>query len=137
MSKNALSFFLRSVITLSFPPASAPPPSSSRAHSIRGGSLLRLPSLEMSLSLLFLLPRLGALLLSLLLSIYGTYSSLLLQIFLWVQLLLRILLFNILDIIWFRFLYPLCLFFYIYFSWSLCGSVSSVSHGCILRHSLP
>ena len=38
MSKNALSFFLRSVISLSFPPASAPPSSSSRAHSIRGVS---------------------------------------------------------------------------------------------------
>ena len=38
MSKNALSFFLRSVISLSFPPAAAPPSSSSRAHSIRGVS---------------------------------------------------------------------------------------------------
>ena len=38
MSKNTLSFFLRSVISLSFPPASAPPSSSSRAHSIRGVS---------------------------------------------------------------------------------------------------
>ena len=38
LSKNALSFFLRSVISLSFPPAPAPPPSSSRAHSIRAVS---------------------------------------------------------------------------------------------------
>ena len=79
---------------LSFPPASAPPPSSSRAHSIRGVST----SLAFShnvLSLLFLLPRLGALLLSLPLSIYVTYSSLLL-VFLWVQSLLRMLLFSVL-----------------------------------------
>ena len=38
LSKNALSFFLRSVISLSFPPAPAPPSSSSRAHSIRAVS---------------------------------------------------------------------------------------------------
>ena len=38
LSKNALSFFLRSVISLSFPPSSAPPSSSSRAHSIRAVS---------------------------------------------------------------------------------------------------
>ena len=38
MSKNALSFFLRSVISLSFPPVSAPPSSSSRAHSSHGVS---------------------------------------------------------------------------------------------------
>ena len=38
LSKNALSFFLRSVISLSFPPATAHPSSSSRAHSIRGVS---------------------------------------------------------------------------------------------------
>ena len=37
LSKNALSFFLHSVISLSFPPAPAPP-SSSRAHSIRAVS---------------------------------------------------------------------------------------------------
>ena len=37
LSKNALSFFLRSVITLSFPPSSHPP-SSSCAHSIRAVS---------------------------------------------------------------------------------------------------
>ena len=35
LSKNALSFFLCSVISLSFPSAPAPPSSSSRAHSIR------------------------------------------------------------------------------------------------------
>ena len=38
LSKNALSFFLRSVISLSFPPSSHPPSSSSRAHSIRADS---------------------------------------------------------------------------------------------------
>ena len=38
LSKNALSFFLRSVISLSFPPAATPPSSSSRAHSIRAVS---------------------------------------------------------------------------------------------------
>ena len=38
LSKNALSFFLRSVISLSFPPPPAPPSSSSRAHSIRAVS---------------------------------------------------------------------------------------------------
>ena len=38
LSKNALSFFLRSVICLSFPSSSTPPPSSSRAHSIRAVS---------------------------------------------------------------------------------------------------
>ena len=40
LSKNALSFFLRSVIRLSFPSSSTPPPSSSRAHSIRAISTL-------------------------------------------------------------------------------------------------
>ena len=35
LSKNALSFFLRSVISLSFPPSSHLPSSSSRPHSIR------------------------------------------------------------------------------------------------------
>ena len=34
-SKKGLSFFLHSVISLSFPASSPPPPSSSRAHSIR------------------------------------------------------------------------------------------------------
>ena len=38
LSKNALSFFLRSVIRLSFPSSSPPPPSSSCAHSIRAVS---------------------------------------------------------------------------------------------------
>ena len=38
LSKNALSFFLRSVISLSFPPSSHPPPSSSPAHSFRSTS---------------------------------------------------------------------------------------------------
>ena len=83
MSKNALSFFLRSVISLSLLLLLLLLP----LHVLTafGESLLRLPSLVMSLSLLFLPPRLGALLLSLLLSIYVTYSSLLLQVFLWVQ----------------------------------------------------
>ena len=40
LSKNALSFFLRSVICLSFPSSSPPTPSSSRAHSIRAVSTL-------------------------------------------------------------------------------------------------
>ena len=38
LSKNALSFFLRSVIRLSFLSSSPPPPSSSRPHSIRAVS---------------------------------------------------------------------------------------------------
>ena len=38
LSKNALSFFLRSVISLSFPASSPPPPSSSRADSIHAVS---------------------------------------------------------------------------------------------------
>ena len=38
LSKNALSFFLCSVIRLSFPSSLSPPPSSSRAHSIRAVS---------------------------------------------------------------------------------------------------
>ena len=40
LSKNALSFYLHSVILLSFPSSSTPAPSSSRAHSIRGVSTL-------------------------------------------------------------------------------------------------
>ena len=61
-------------------------------------SLLRLPSLAMFLLPLFLLPRLGALLLSSLLSICPTFSFPLLRGFLWVRWWLRMLLFNVIHV---------------------------------------
>ena len=48
--KNALSFFLRSVIRLSFPSPSTPPPFSSRAHSIRAVSISAAFSLNVPLA---------------------------------------------------------------------------------------
>ena len=95
LSKNALSFFLRSVISLSFPPSSHPPSSSSRPHSIRAISTSAAFS-RMFLSPLSLLPRLGVLLLSSLLSICVMSSSLPLLGFRWVLWWWRMRLFSIL-----------------------------------------
>ena len=91
LSKNVLSFFLRSVILQSLPSSSSS--SSVRAHSICGMAASTAFSRNVS-SLPFLRLQLGVLPLSSLLSIYVIYSFLRVMVSHWVRLLLRVRLCN-------------------------------------------
>ena len=97
LSKNVLSFFLRSVIRLSFPSSSPPPPSSSRAHSIRAVSTSAAFSRNVPLASILAAATWSSSLSSLP-SICTTSNFLLLRGFLWVWWWLRMLLLNVLHL---------------------------------------